>query len=52
MTDEETKWRLQEQKRIAERQHPKIQPDELDCEDCLGSNLQGKYERANKPKGM
>lgn len=50
MSEEE--WRAQERALIAEREHPPTQPEDLDCEDCLGSDLNGAYERAHKPKGM
>ena len=52
LDSQEQEWIKREQLLIAEREHPKIQPDELDCEDCLGSDLNSPYEREHKVKGM
>jgi hypothetical protein len=50
--EKERAWIAKEQLRIAEKNHPVTQPADLDCEDCLGSDLFGAYEKEHKPKGM
>jgi hypothetical protein len=50
--EKEQEWIAKEQAKIAAKLHPVTQPEDLDCKDCLGSDLNSDYEKEHKPKGM
>ena len=48
----DSKWLKMEQQRIAEHQHPINQPEDLDLDNSVGSDLNSPYERRNRVKGL